>query len=175
MSCKIILLKKNNKIHIYKILLIIFDINNLRNDLNNKNRRVSSLQNDLHNSEQRNRNLERCINDKRYENDNLNSRLNDMTREVRSLESRLDNKCQENSKIRSRLDWYLFKEPNEKEEEKKRDVYVCPNSQMSYSMKNEAIATVKKYFDLYDSNCWRVEHIRKHFDDKYGKCWHCII
>ena len=137
MSCKIILLKKNNKIHIYKILLIIYiDINNLRNNLNNKNRRVSSLQNDLNNSEQRNRNLERCINDKRYENDNLNSRLNDMTHEVRSLESRLDNKCQENSKIRSRLDWYLFKKRNEKEEEEKRDVYVCPKMKLLRLLKN---------------------------------------
>ena len=46
---------------------------------------------------------------------------------------------------------------------------------MGYSMKNEAIDTAKRAFNLHSCNCDRTKYIRNHFDYKYGRYWHCVI
>ena len=46
---------------------------------------------------------------------------------------------------------------------------------MGYSMKNEAIDTIKRAFNLHEYDQHRSEYIRDHFDYAYEKSWHCVI
>ena len=147
----------------------------MRNDIQNKNRAYSSLENDLYNSNQKIGRLESNISDKRRENSNLNSRVYNKNQEIRDLESRLEDKTRENRRLQSSLDEYKSRERQEREDEKKRDIHVYPHSRMSYSMQNEAIETAKRSLNLHSFNSDRAEYIRDHFDNKYGKCWHCSV
>lgn len=144
----------------------------MSNDLNNKCRAYSSLQNDLSIAKQENKRLNSSINEIRRENDNLNSKLYDKNREVRNLQSQHNDKTTEKWRSKLCLDAYKERERREKEEE---EDLVILNSSMCSSMKNEAIETTRRSFDIHFSNYKRDEFIGNIFESKYGGKWTCIV
>lgn len=113
--------------------------------------------------------LEGRLNDKVREINNLNNDLRTKNREITNLRSRYDDKCQENRELQRKINKY-----EHKFDSSRRDVKII-KSEMNSTKEREAIETAKKSFDHFSNFGSRAEYIRDHFDEKYGRSWHCIF
>ena len=48
-------------------------------------------------------------------------------------------------------------------------------SKMPINMQDYAIGVAKMAFDLYKGFIDIAEYIRGNFDERYGRCWHCVV